>query len=498
MFHDSYFSTRLRQNRRDAAQSVPLQHGKKIPTYWAGGGLLQSLPISCLFLMLVLSSITSVSMAGTQTVCRGNEVSYSTITCPGDGSPLQSAYNWHVYGGAIITPTNKSSITVSWGSNPAGVRVSCSSSSAGYRSWDVNVLTTPSTPSPISGPTEVEPYKTYTYTVPSVYNADYYTWYIPEGWKINGKLGSGHNLGTSVQITPGGNSLSGKIQVRAVISDCKNLKSELAHIIVKMKATYCEFVDKTCDIRIHSPDWNDGSGTDADESCTAQLPADAQIDFSRKWTNLTSDDDKLYSQVTDGTAIYVETWQDAADKNLYNFSLDENNKSIRAYAEVVRRTLLGGSEGSWYNAIHTIYGYRCDEKSFVGKPTITSSDPNWCSGTTLTASAHSSDYYSYQWYKDSIPITGATGRTYIATSEGYYQVSYVGNGEPFGKTDANFMSASVTVKKSPTITGFSSGGLTVNSPVMVYNFPYTLPNPVVNNNPITDPAQYVWSSTLSC
>ncbi len=36
MFHDSYFSTRLRQNRRDAAQSVPLQHGKKIPTHWAG------------------------------------------------------------------------------------------------------------------------------------------------------------------------------------------------------------------------------------------------------------------------------------------------------------------------------------------------------------------------------------------------------------------------------------------------------------------------------
>jgi len=36
MFYSDYFSTRLRLNRRDAAQSVPLQHGKKIPVYWIG------------------------------------------------------------------------------------------------------------------------------------------------------------------------------------------------------------------------------------------------------------------------------------------------------------------------------------------------------------------------------------------------------------------------------------------------------------------------------
>ena len=74
------------------------------------------------------------------------------------------------------------------------------------------------------------------------------------------------------------------------------------------------------------------------------------------------------------------------------------------------------------------------------------------SGSTLTSSAGAAGA-TYQWYKDGVPISGATSQTYTPTENGSYQVQVLDS-----YTCASALSAAVAYSGSATGVGNISAG----------------------------------------
>ncbi|MCW3808172.1 hypothetical protein, partial [Plebeiibacterium marinum] len=80
------------------------------------------------------------------------------------------------------------------------------------------------------------------------------------------------------------------------------------------------------------------------------------------------------------------------------------------------------------------------------KPSISAgSATTFCDGGSVTLTSTTDASYSYQWYKGSVAISGATGSTYSATTSGDYSVIVSANGCVSPESDAT----TVTVNAIP-------------------------------------------------
>ncbi|MFD1095119.1 Ig-like domain-containing protein [Salegentibacter chungangensis] len=139
------------------------------------------------------------NITGPTEVCPGSlttPVEYSV-----SNDPTTTSYNWTLPSGWSFDTNNGSTITVIPGNSGQNGNISvtaendCGISSA--RSISVSVKPgTPATPGPSSGPSEVCPGTSVTYSVSPVSNATEYIWTLPSGW-------TGSSTTNSITVTTG-------------------------------------------------------------------------------------------------------------------------------------------------------------------------------------------------------------------------------------------------------------------------------------------------------
>ena len=146
---------------------------------------------------------------GATEICPGVTATYSIPEVP-----RASEYVWKLpqgWTGSSITNT----ISVTTGTSGSGtLEVSAKNSCGTSAAASITVLVTSGTPAiplSISGPTEVCPKSTATYTIPEVPGADEYIWVLPSGW-----LGASNTNSITVTAATSGN---GEITVKAK-NDC--------------------------------------------------------------------------------------------------------------------------------------------------------------------------------------------------------------------------------------------------------------------------------------
>ncbi|MCW3807861.1 hypothetical protein, partial [Plebeiibacterium marinum] len=101
--------------------------------------------------------------------------------------------------------------------------------------------------------------------------------------------------------------------------------------------------------------------------------------------------------------------------------------------------------------------YTLTDPTIPAKPSISAgSATTFCDGGSVTLTSTTDASYSYQWYKGSVAISGATGSTYSATTSGDYSVIVSANGCVSPESDAT----TVTVNAIPAKPSISAGSAT--------------------------------------
>jgi hypothetical protein len=83
--------------------------------------------------------------------------------------------------------------------------------------------------------------------------------------------------------------------------------------------------------------------------------------------------------------------------------------------------------------------------------TITSGSTTTCQGSSITLTANTGTGYSWQWYLNGSPISGATASTYAASTAGNYQVMVTVNGCSSISTQTT-----ITVNNPPSFSGYNA------------------------------------------
>jgi hypothetical protein len=142
------------------------------------------------------------TISGKTTFCPGDPVTYSVPAVAGH------TYTWTLPTGWSGTSISNS-IVVTPGSSSGTISVKANGCGAISTARTLAIVpgSTPSTPAGISGKSDICPNLPQTYSVPAVTGASYYTWTLPNGW-------TGTSTTNSITLTP--DTSNGTISVKAV------------------------------------------------------------------------------------------------------------------------------------------------------------------------------------------------------------------------------------------------------------------------------------------
>ncbi len=185
----------------------------------------------------------TVPVSGSAAVCAGSTQTYSV-------TPVNGAlyYTWTLPAGwTVVSGSGTPAITVKPNGTAGAVKVQAGINTCGTTTVSILTPQKPAVPTAISGPAMVCKNATYTYEVPAVTGADYYTWTVPAGWQIlSAPLLNGFGNKINVKSGTAGGSVSVSavsdvcvVQASAKLSQAVSIAPEAAIINISGDGTPC-------------------------------------------------------------------------------------------------------------------------------------------------------------------------------------------------------------------------------------------------------------------